>query len=219
MGGEAQSAAEPLPPRLRDFARAHVGRLRLRFDLFRRDHQRACAAAVESWRDGQITREEAQALFIDADEAISGPLVQRYIEARECGKVADWLRSRPGFRLPGWLTQRNRAALDGFVAQGEAALAVQLIRQHLNKAVGGVRAHRRSAMRARPAGLTGEEAARFDAEKQAGLRDLPGHIAIALMELAELEHWVEGHGSPEDRRALAKMRGEIEKLQARFDLQ
>ena len=64
-----------------------------------------------------------------------------------------------------------------------------------------------------PTAIAQEEAARA-----AALQDLPGHLRIAELELAEIGQYLEAHGSREDNRAIAAFQEEIAKVRGRFNI-
>lgn len=208
----------PPPQQLIELARDLANRAKLRFKGFRQDYERVTNAATALHKDGQITKAQATRIFLDDGNMISAPLIARYIEARESEQVANWLRAREEFHFPNWLNERNRMALEGFVRNGEGALAVQLIRQHLHKVINRTKDHWRDAGRKRPQGLSDKMAEQFEQFKATALEDLPGHLDIALYEIAELEPWIIAHGSNEDRKAIADYRDEIAKVRKRFNL-
>lgn len=215
LGGE-----RPPPPQsdLVGFARDFANRATLRFKGFRQDYERVSNAATALHKNGQISMAQATRIFLDDGHMISAPLIARYLDARESEQVANWLRAREEFHFPGWLNERNRMALDGFVRNGEGALAVQLIRQHLHKVMNRTKDQWRNAGRKRPKDMSEKIAEQFEEFKAAALEDLPGHLDIALYEIAELEPWIAEHGSNEDRKAIAGYRGEIAKVRKRFNL-
>ncbi|WP_336987399.1 hypothetical protein [Altererythrobacter aquiaggeris] len=208
----------PPPPKLAQIARDFANRATLRFKGFRQDYERVSNAATALHKDGLITKAEAQRIFLDDAYMISAPLIERYIIARESEQVANWLRARTAFHFPNWLDERNRMALDGFVANGEGALAVQLIRQHLHKIMNRTKDRWRDAGRKRPKDLAAQYHESFEDRRLQALEELPGHLDIAVYEIAELEPWVTGHGSKEDLRAVAGYREEIQKIRGRFNL-
>ncbi|MHA6316191.1 hypothetical protein ACXYN8_00820 [Altererythrobacter sp. CAU 1778] len=208
----------PPPADLVALARDFANRAELRFKGFRQDYERVSNAATALHKTGDITKAQAMRIFLDDGHMISMPLIARYIDARESEQVANWLRARDGFHFSNWLDERTRMALDGFVANGEGALAVQLIRQHLHKVMARTKDQWRVAGRKQPKNLPPEYVAQFEAQKLDALETLPGHIDIALYEIAELQPWIDAHGSDEDRKAITAYRDEIAKVRARFNL-
>ena len=208
----------PPPAKLVAFARDFANRATLRFKGFREDYERVSNAASALHRSGDISRGAATRIFFDDGHMISAPLIERYLQARESEQVANWLRARTEFHLPNWLNDRNRMALDGFVANGEGALAVQLIRQHLHKVMNRTQDAWRAAGRKRPPDMEGTVAEQFEDHKAKALEDLPGHLDIALFEIAELEPWIDAEGSAEDRKIIEKYREQIAKIRKRFNL-
>jgi hypothetical protein len=203
----------PPPPHLSALARELVDAAKPGFKLFRRDFEAIGSAATKAMREGRLSRRDAGDIFLDLGQVISLPLTQRYLAARECARIADWLRSRPGFADTEWLNPRNRIAIDGFVAQGEAALAVALLRQHLHKVMTATRARWRFANSVLKALAAEQEV------PQAGrdmLERIPAELDLVLFEIAECEPWIDAHGASSDRQALSEMRAEIERARGRM---
>lgn len=208
----------PPPEYLVAFAEQRVDHAQLKFKSFRQDFERVNNAATAAWRDGLISKDDATLIFFDAANIVSGPLVRRYVEARACEQVAKWLKSRPEFHFSNWLSPRNRMALDGFAAHGQGALAVTLICQHLNKVMARALQYGRGAARKQPAGLTDAQAAKFQDNQASALELLPGELALATLEIAELEPWIIACGSDEDRMEIIAMKEELAKMRGRFNL-
>ncbi len=203
----------PPPPHLAALGRSMVERTKLTFKLFRRDFEAVGSVASAAFVAGEITRQDASDLFVDLGHAISLPLTERYLAEGACAKLADWLRARPGFADLDWLSPRGRMAIEGLVAQGEAALAVQLLRQHLHKAMNAAKARWRYAGAARKAIASGKPVA-------PGTQDIadrmPGELDLMLLEIAECEPWIIAHGAPSDAQALAEWRDEIARARRRL---
>jgi hypothetical protein len=193
--------APPPAPRLVALGERFVAEAKPRFRNFRVDLEKIEGVAAAAGRDGAIDAEDARALLLDHGDVVSLPLVRRYIEACETELVARWLMSRPSFHFAGWASVRNLTALDGMVAAGEPALAVRLVRKHLEKTHARARGLWRSATR-EPKVIPPEYRERYEARRARALWELPGEIETARLELAELEAVVRAHGSPEDNRAL-----------------
>lgn len=208
----------PVPAELAQFVHDQVARATLRFKGFRQDYERVSNAATAQWKDGQITQAEAQRVFLDDGHIVSAPLIARYLAARECRQIADWLRARPEFHFPGWLSERNRMALDGMVEHGEAGSAVQLILAHLKKVIARARDQWRAAGRKIPKGISPELHERLATAIALDLQRLPGSLGEAQLELAELEPWITAHGSREDQRSFAAWLEEVRAVRVRFGL-
>ena len=169
--------------------------------------------------DGQISKEDAETIALDIGYVVSTPLVQRYIDAREFELVARYLKHRIMYNRTGWLTERNRLALDGMIAGGETAMAVGLLREFLKKLYQHTQEQWRAAGRKAPRGESDARTLEILATRRAeALRDLPGHLEIAEQEMAEIEAYLAEHGSREDNRALDRFRDEIAKVRKRFGL-
>lgn len=208
FGGDTSPSSQGLA----DLARPFVDRTKLTCKLFRRDYEKIGSLIAKAYKDGQLTQQHATDLYLDIGHVVSTPLIERYLAARECGKIADWLRSRDNFCQTEWLNPRNRLALDGFVTLGEGALAVQLLRQHLHRMMIQTRATWRYAAQAI------KERAR-GAEIPPGrdiVAELPAELDLALLELAECEPYIIAHGAKSDRDALADMREEISRARKRY---
>jgi hypothetical protein len=203
----------PPPPHLDALGRDMVERTKLTFKLFRRDFEAVGSVASAAFVAGEITRQDASDLFVDLGHAISLPLTERYLAQGACARLADWLRARPSFADLDWLAPRNRMAIEGLVAQGEAALAVQLLRQHLHKAMAAARARWRyagAALKAIAAGKPVPPDAQDMAER------IPADMDLMLLEIAECEPWITAHGAPSDAQALADMREDIARARRRI---
>lgn len=215
FGGEQPP---PVPAKLAAWAQDQVARATLRYKGFRQDYERISNAATAQWKNGQITQADAQRVFLDDGHIVSAPLMRRYFDARECRQVSDWLRARSEFHFPGWLSERNRMALDAMVLHGEPAMAVQLVLAHLKKVMDRARQQWRAAGRKVPKGagtdLSEQLAKSIALERQR----LPGFVGEAQLELAELEPWVTQHGSREDQRSVTGWRDELQAVRQRFGL-
>lgn len=206
--GAAPSAdlADQPADRLAVVAQGFVGPAKLRFRNFREDLERVQQAAMEAMRNDQISKEDAEAIFMDDHHVVSLPLIQRYFEAQEFELVGRWLLSRMARVKTSWMGQRNRIALDGMIAGGESALAVRLLRKYLSK----LREHTQRQWRA--AGASRPSLSESDRQS------LSSHLEIAEMELSEIESYLSREGSREDNRAAEKFRAELDKVRQRFGL-
>jgi hypothetical protein len=208
--------APPPPPHLADLGQRFVDAARPRFRNFRVDLEAIAVVASKAGRAGEIPTVDAAQLFLDRGDSLSLPLVRRYVEARETELVARWLTALGSFHFTGWTTVRNLAALDGMVAAGEAALAVAVVRKHLEKTQRRARERWRMAARKIPDDLPPDRLARYQEDLAKVRWELPGEIEAARIEIAELESYVRDHGSPEDNRAIDAMLADLEKARARF---
>lgn len=203
-----------------DLARSLVERAHLRFRNFREDEERIGNAAVQASREeGHISPKQARDIFMDKGDCVTTPLVKRYIDAREFELVGKYLKYRIMYQPTNWLTPRNRMALDGMIAGGEHAMAMALLRTYLKKLREVTQRVWRNAGRKRPTNLTPEMGPQFEMMKADALRQLPGSLEIAELEMAEIQTYLAAHGSREDNRALEKFREEIAKVRRRFDIQ
>ena len=208
--------AAPPPRHLAALGQRFVDAARPKFRNFRVDLEAVEIAASKAGRAGEIPADDAAQLFLDRGDSLSLPLVRLYVEARETELVAKWLMTLGSFHSTGWATVRNLAALDGMVAAGEHALAVAVVRKHLEKTQRIVRERWRTVGRKEPVGLPPERLARYREELAKVRWELPGEIEAARIEIAELESYVRKHGSPEDNRAIDTMLADLEKARARF---
>lgn len=209
----------PPPPHLVPLARQLVARAKLAFKNFREDLERVEGLGIAAMKKGEITKREAQLMFLDTGDVLTLPLVQRYLERREFELIAKFLKYRIMYHPTGWLTERNRLALDGMIAGGEAPLAVSLLREFLKKLHGHTQEKWRAAGRKAPKTTTDPNTlAAYDRMQREGLAELPAHLEIAELEMAEIEPYFAAHGSREDNRALEKFREEIAKVRKRFKL-
>ena len=216
MHGLLFEGGPPPPPHLAALGQQFVASARLRFRNFRSDLEACQSDAVAAARAGSISDEDARMLFLDHGDSVSLPLVRRYNEACETELVARWLMALPSFHFPGWASERNLCALDGMVAAGEAALAVRVVRKHLEKTHARARECWRTVARKRPAAIPPDLLAGYEQRLEQARWELPGQLETARHEVAELERVVRVHGSPEDNRALDVMLGELEKARTRF---
>lgn len=210
--------APPPPPHLAALAEQFVGAARPKLKNFRVDLEAVQSAAIKAGVAGEIALPDAQMLFLDHGETVSLPLVRRYIEACEAELVARWLMALGGFHFTGWATVRNLAALDGMVALGEHALAVRVVRKHLEKTQGRAKACWRRVGAKRRANIPPELLVRYEEQLEQARWELPGQIDAARMEIAELEQYVRGYGSHEDNRAIDAMIAELDKAKQRFNI-
>lgn len=208
--------APPPPPHIRGLGERFVADARPRFRNFRVDLEAIQSAAIKAAEAGEIPHEDAQQLWLDRGDSVSRPLVHRYIEACETELVARWLMALGSFHFGAWATERNLTALDGMVACGEDALAVRVVRKHLEKTQDRARARWRLVARKRPANVPPEMLARYEEQLAKARWELPGEIEAARLEIAELERFVRDRGSPEDNRALDAMIAELDKARGRF---
>lgn len=209
--------APPPPPHLAGLAQELVEAASPRFRNFRVDLEAVQGAAMRAGKAGEIAEADAQMLWLDHGEVVSLPLVRRYIAGHETELVARWLMALPSFHFAGWARPRNLAALDGMVACDEAALAVRVIRKHLEKTQNRARQCWR-VVSAKPKTVPAEHAERYEAQLAKARWELPGELESARIEIAELEQYVREHGSPEDNRAIDAMLAELEKARGRFNI-
>ena len=208
--------APPPPPHLASLGQRFVDAARPKFRNFRIDLEAIEIAASRAGSAGEISADDAAQLFLDRGDCISLPLVRRYVEACETELVARWLKTLGSYHFTGWATPRNLVALDGMVAVGEPALAVSVVRKHLEKTHNRARSLWRTVARKMPAGLPPDTQAQYE-ERLARMRwELPGEIEAARIEIAELEAYVRDYGSPEDNRAIDTMLADLEKARGRF---
>lgn len=209
----------PPPPHLVELGKRLVGRAKLKFKDFRVDRENIENAAVASAREGDISAKDAQLIFLDTGDVISQPLVERYLERREFALIAKYLKYRIMYQPTGWLTPRNRMALDGMIAGGEPAMAIGLLREFLKKLYQHTQEKWRAAGRKPPKGMShANTLAGFERSREQALQELPAHLEIAELEMAEIETYLLAHGSREDNRELEKFRDEIAKVRKRFNL-
>lgn len=210
----------PAPPRVAQFAQQLADRAKLGFKEFRLDREKIEGMAVDAMNNGEISKSDAQLIFLDTGYVVSAPLVQRYLDAREFELVARYLKHRIMYHPTDWLNARNRLALDGMIAGGEAAMAVGLLREYLKKLRNHTQEQWRAASRKAPKGMTDQNTLdAYERMQREALSALPGHLEIAELELAEIEAYLAEHGSREDNRALDKFREEIARTRARFSLE
>ena len=209
--------APPPPPHLAPLGQRFVDAATPRFRNFRVDLEAVQSAAVKAAERGDISRDDAMQLFVDHGDSVSLPLVRRYIEVCETELVARWLMALGSYHFPGWATLRNRTALEGMIAAGEQALAVRVVRKHLEKTHKRAKSRWLAVGRKQPANLTPELLERYEAQLVKARWELPGELETARLEVAELEDVVRDHGSLEDNRAIDAMLAELDKVRARFN--
>lgn len=216
IGRLIRIAGEPAPPHPAAIGRELVGAATPGFRNFRVDLEAVQSAAVKAGKAGTIEMADAELLFHDKGDAVSLPLVQRYVEACETELVARWLAALPSFHFAGWASERNLIALDGMVSVGETALAVRTVRVHLKKVCDRVQAKWRLVARKKPANLSREMETRYQENMAKARWELPGEIEEARLEIADLERFVRDHGSHEDNRAIDTMLAQLEKARGKF---
>ena len=210
----------PPPPHLVKLGETLVGRAKLKLRDFRVDREDIECAAVAAAKNGELSQHDARLIFLDTGDVVSRPLVQRYLDAREFELIAKYLRYRIMYHPTGWLTERNRLALDGMIAGGEAAMAVGLLREFLKKLHRHTQERWRAAGRKAPKGMADPHSRdTYDKMRSDAIRELPGHLQIAELELAEIGQYLSEHGSREDNRAIEKFREEIAKVRQRFGIE
>ena len=207
----------PPPPHLLPIGRDIVKNCRLAFKNFREDLERAESAGMAAMRRGDITQRDAQLLFLDTGDVLSLPLAQRYLDQREYELLAKFLKYRIMYHPTGWLTERNRMALDGMIAGGETALAAALLREFLKK----LQQHTQEKWRAAGRKISQHQIDNGYREKHEAILakargELPAHLAIAEYEMAEIESYLAVHGSREDNRAIEKFRADIAKIRKKY---
>lgn len=210
--------APPPPAHLAALGLRFVNAATPRFRNFRVDLEAVQSAAVAASERGEIAGDDAMQLFVDHGDSVSLPMVRRYIEACETELVARWLMALGSFHFPGWATPRNRTALAGMIAAGEEALAVRLVRKHLEKTHKRAKSRWLAVARKRPAVIPADLVERYETQMAKARWELPGELETARLEVAELEDVVRDHGSHEDNRAIDAMIDELAKVRARFNL-
>lgn len=206
----------PAPRHLAEVARPFAERAAIKLKNFRTDLEMIQHSVMDAMRDGVVTSRDAELIFLDIGNVVSTPLIERYFEAWEYELVARWLTAQAVFAGPGWIDERIRIAVDGMIAGGEQAMAIALLRKYLRVLHKQTRAKWRDAGARPPKGLSPDGLAAFETRKAQALHDLPGYLAIAEQEIAEIEPWVQKHGSREDNRALEKFGSEIARVRERF---
>lgn len=209
----------PPPPDLLQVGRELVARATLRFKNLRQDQDRLEDSALKAARNGEISKRDAQLLWLDTGDAISQPLIEAYLNEGKYELVTKYLKHRIMYHPVGWLTERNRMALERMIAAGEASLAMALLREFLKKLFQHTQEQWRAAGRkvSNHAIDTGQVEAHRQAVAKA-LAELPAHLEIAEQELAEIEAYISPHGSDEDRAAIADFHAQIAKTRKRFNL-
>lgn len=209
----------PLAPHLVAFARKTVERATLKFQDFRKDKEAIGSAIFKVIEDGELTKEESALIWLDTSNAITFPLAKRYVEMREFELIANFLRSRLHYNGSTQLTPRNRFIFDAMIAGEETALAVSLLRIYLKQLRRFTQNFWRVAGKTSISGI--EDAVVLEQEvsrRDEALKNLPGQLDIAELELAEIETYLASQGSREDNRALQKFRDEIARVRKRFNL-
>lgn len=210
--------APPPPPHVAALGQRFVDEAALKFRNFRVDLEAVQSRAVAAAKKGDISDEDAAMLWLDHGDTVSHPLVQRYNEVCETELIARWLMALPSYHFSGWATPRNLAALEGMVAAGEQALAVRVVRKHLEKVQSRARDCWRLVGRKRPSVIPPDMLARYEAQMEQARWELPGVIDAAQMEIAELDQTVRTYGSLEDNRALDTMLANLARARKRFNI-
>lgn len=208
----------PTPTHLSGVALPFVERHKLKLRNFRVDMEDIQGAVVAAMKQGQVDAEDAKLIFFDTGNVVSLPLVKRYLAEREYELVARWMKTNLTYANPGWLTERNRLALEGMIQGDEPAMAVALLRKYLKVLYRKTQSKWRTAGAKTTKNMPSESLPGFEAQKAEALRELPAHLEIAEQEMAEIELYLADYGSREDNRALEKFRDEIARVRKRFDL-
>lgn len=147
------------------------------------------------------------------------PLIEAYLDEGKYDLVTKYLKHLIMYHPVGWLTERNRMALDRLIAAGEAPLAMTLLREFLKKLFQHTQEQWRAA--GRKVSNYAIDTGQVEAHKRSvakALAELPGHLEIAEQELSEIEAYVTPHGSEDDRAAVADFHAQIAKTRKRFGL-
>ena len=209
----------PASPRLVALGEEIAAAVDCRYKNFREDLERAEGIAVTRMKAGEIGKKDAQLLYLDSSDSVSAPLMKRYLERREYELLYRFLHFRIMYHPTGWLTARNRMVVDAMLADGEARLAIGLLREFLKKLYQHTQEKWRAAGRKPPKALTNERIIeQIHRARDKALLELPSHLEIAELELAEIEPYLTDHGSREDNRQVEKFREEIAKARKRFGL-
>lgn len=209
----------PPPPHLPAIGRQLMERAALRFNNLRKDQDRVEDSALKLAKTGEIAIHDAKLLWLDSGDVITHPLVEAYCDEGKFELVAKYLKYRIMYHPVGWLTERNRMALDRMIEAGEAPLAMTLLREFLKKLFLHTQEQWRAA--GRKVSNYAVDTGQVDAHKRSvakALSELPGHLEIAEQELAEIAAYVVPHGSDADRKAIADFHAQIARTRKRFDL-
>ena len=185
-----------------------VDRAAPKFRRFKSDLEAIGSAIVKAMEAGELSRDQAQDLFIDHDYAVSVPLQRLYLDRGHFDPVVQFHRATVLITTPDWPTPLAQAALDGFVAAGEGAFAVALARCHLEKRGNALRAHIRERARKPPRKLDAEAAAIVRVLSSAMVEEIPERKAELLAALDRFAPLFDTHGGEEDRAWLAGLRAE-----------
>lgn len=182
-----------------------VDRAKPEFKRFKSDFEAIGAAAVKAMKAGELSRDEADALFLDRDHTVTSPLQRLYLERGLLDLVDRFHRATESIKTAAWPTPLAKAALDGFVAAGEGARAVALARFHLEKRRNALRADLRERKRKPNA----EGGALMIALSAATIADLPARKAELIAAIDRFAALFAAHGTEQDKTWLDLLRAEV----------
>ncbi len=191
---------------IHQFGQRFVNRANPAFKRFKSDFEAIGSAAVRAMKAGELSRDEADALFLDRDHAVTLPLQRLYLERGLFDLVDRFHRATESIKTAVWPTPLAKAALDGFVASGEGAWAVALARFHLEKRRNALRID----MRERKRKPTAEGGALMIALSTATIADLPARRAELTAAIDRFAALFTAHGSEADKAWIDTLRAEAQ---------
>lgn len=182
-----------------------VDRAKPAFKRLKSDFEAVGAAAVKAMKAGDLSRDEADALFLDRDHAVTLPLQRLYLERGLLDPVYRFHRATESIKTAAWPTPLAEAALAGFVAAGGGALAIALARFHLEKRRNALRADLRERNR-RP---KVEGGALMIALSAATIAELPAREAELHAAISRFAPLFAARGTDADHAWLEALRTEV----------
>lgn len=212
----ALAGAPPAPPELFVAAKPFTDRVVLRFRGLKADADRIGSAVIKAKQAGDLSDDAATQIWFDRDHVLTGPVQLRYLEARQFALIERYQRARTAFLMMDWPDAHARAALDGFVAAGERALAATLALAHVERVMKSLRQDWRERRRGQPKKLSDNHRAAIRAVQGAIVARIPQRNAEMLLEIGNAREWIGAHGSATDKMALDSCRDEVERDIERF---
>lgn len=162
---------------------------------FKKDIERLGDALIAACKSGEISKDLAQRIHLDVDNALSAPLQRRYIAQGAFDPLIAFHRKRAGFQLPGWPDECAEVTLQALVEHGRAADAVALVREHFDRRLKHLRKHVQTRYRRGPRRQMDEQMkAALESLSQAVVDDIPAEKAELLRDLQRLAPLLEEHG-------------------------
>jgi hypothetical protein len=212
----ARVDAPPAPPELHALGRPFVDRAVLRYKGFRLDLERVASAVSRAGETGDLSPDARSQLWFDRDHALSGPLQERYLQARKFDLIDRYQRARLDFQTMDWPDPHARAALEGFARLGEGPRAAALALAHVERAMKSLRQDWRERGRGIPDRLPEDTQVALRAVQGLLIARIPLRNQAMLLEIATVSEWVEAWGTDAEQAALSALRAEVVADMERF---